>query len=194
VRWIFDAIRQFGAEPGLRVAELAVEYRHRGVVGFGIGGHEELGPCLWFSDVFRFAGSEGLAILPHAGETAGAESIWAAVRLGAKRIGHGIRAVDDPDLMQYLRERDIPLEVCITSNVATGAVASLDAHPVRRLFDAGVPITLNTDDPALFGATLEGEYRLAAQKFGFTGAELSSIAENAFRYACCPSLPLQDRP
>jgi adenosine deaminase/aminodeoxyfutalosine deaminase len=193
VRWIFDAIRQFGAEPGQRIAELAVEYRDRGVAGFGIGGQEQLGPCSWFAEVFRFASAEGLAIVPHAGETAGPESIWAAVRLGAARIGHGIRAVDDEELLAQLRERDIPLEVCITSNVRTGAVPSLEAHPVRRLFDAGVPITLNTDDPALFGTTLSSEYELAATKFGFTPAELTTIANNAFQYALPRGLPSQSR-
>ena len=184
VRWIFDAVRQFGAEPARRVAELAAERIHRGVVGFGIGGDEAGGPAGWFRDVFAFARESGLKLMPHAGETVGAESIWATLDAGADRIGHGIRAADDPDLMRELRERNIPLEVCITSNVCTGAVPSLDAHPVRRLFDAGVPITLNTDDPALFRTTLCNEYRVAAEHFGFSEAELEQIAENAFRYRC----------
>jgi adenosine deaminase/aminodeoxyfutalosine deaminase len=184
VRWIFDAVRQFGAEPGMKVAEVAAEYRDRGVVGFGIGGHEDLGPCAWFKDVFAYAKDNGLAILPHAGETVGSESIWAALRMGAQRVGHGIRAIDDPELVDHLREHDIPLEVCITSNVCTGAVVSLEQHPVRRLFDAGVPITLNTDDPALFRTTLTNEYRIAAAQFGFSESEIAIIAENAFRYAC----------
>jgi adenosine deaminase len=153
------------------------------VTGFGIGGDEVLGPCGWFRDVFAFARSSGLALMPHAGETAGPESVWAALQLGAGRIGHGIRAADDPDLMRELRDRDIPLEVCISSNVCTGAVSSLEAHPVRRLFDAGVPITLNTDDPALFRTSLGNEYRIAAETFGFSRAELLGIAQNAFRYS-----------
>ena len=182
VRWVFDAVRQFGAEHAMRVAQLAVERMPGGVVGFGVGGDEAAGPAGWFKDVFAFARDNGLAILPHAGETVGPESVWAALNVGAQRIGHGIRAADDPELMAHLRERDIPLEVCITSNVCTAAVESLDAHPVRRLFDAGVPITLNTDDPALFRTSLNNEYRVAAEKFGFTESELRSIAENAFRY------------
>jgi adenosine deaminase len=113
----------------------------------------------------------------------GPESVWAALRLGAERIGHGIAAAEDPALMSYLRERDIPLEICITSNLATGVVKRLEDHPIRRLYDAGVPVTLNTDDPAMFGCNLVGEYRLAAQQFGFSEAELRGIAQNGFRYA-----------
>jgi adenosine deaminase/aminodeoxyfutalosine deaminase len=113
----------------------------------------------------------------------GPESIRAALDLGAERIGHGIAAAQDPDLMRELRERDIPLEICITSNLLTGVVKRIEDHPVRRLFDAGVPITLNTDDPAMFGCTLAGEYALAARAFGFSAAELNGIAENGFRYA-----------
>jgi aminodeoxyfutalosine deaminase len=182
VRWIFDAVRQFGADAAMRVAELAAERTDRGVVGFGIGGDEALGPCGWFKEVFAFARESGLALLPHAGETVGPESVWAALSAGADRIGHGIRSAEDPELMRELRERDIPLEICITSNVCTGAVDSLEAHPVRRLFDAGVPITLNTDDPALFRTTLANEYCIAAEHFGFSENELRAIAENGFRY------------
>jgi adenosine deaminase/aminodeoxyfutalosine deaminase len=183
VRWVFDAVRQFGADAGMRVAELAVEFQDQGVVGFGIGGDEELGPAEWFRDVFAYAKANGLELLPHAGETVGPESVWAALRLGASRIGHGIRSAEDPQLVAYLRDNDIPLEVCITSNVCTGAVATFEAHPVRKLFDSGVPITLNTDDPALFNTTLVNEYRIAAERFGFTPDELRRVAENGFRYA-----------
>ncbi len=183
VRWILDAVRQFGVEPAMRVAELAAERVNQEVVALGIGGSEERGPASWFQDVFAFAGSAGLHLHAHAGESMGPESIWEALSLGAERIGHGIAAVRDPALMRHLRERDIPLEICITSNLVTGVVQRIEDHPVRRLFDAGVPIVLNSDDPAMFRCSLTGEFQLAAEQFGFTEAELRRIAENGFRYA-----------
>lgn len=182
VRWILDAVRQFGVEHTMSVARLAAERVERGVVAFGIGGSEERGPAEWFGDVFAFAKAAGLHLTAHAGESMGPESVWAALRLGAERIGHGIAAVRDDALMRHLRARDIPLEICITSNLVTGVVKRLEEHPVRRLYDAGVPIVLNTDDPAMFGCTLTGEYRLAGEQFGFSEAELRGIAENGFRY------------
>lgn len=189
VRWIPDAVRQWGPEPAREVLRLAIERRDRGVVAFGIGGDEVAGPIEWFGDLMREALDSGLHLTIHAGETAGAESVRNAVRLGAERIGHGIRAADDPALLEHLRDRGIPLEVCISSNVATRAVARLEDHPVRRIYDAGVPIVLGTDDPAMFHTTLEREYELAAQQFGFTDEELCSIVENGFRYAFAAPSP-----
>jgi len=186
VRWILDAVRQFGVEPAMQVAKLAAERMDRGVVAFGIGGSETRGPAEWFTDVFAFARDAGLHLTAHAGESEGPESIWAALALGAERIGHGIAAARDETLMRHLRERDIPLEICITSNLVTGVVKRIEDHPVRQLFEAGVPIVLNTDDPAMFGCTLLGEYRLAAERFGFTESELRSIAGNGFRYSWGP--------
>ncbi|MBV9745203.1 MAG: adenosine deaminase [Acidobacteriia bacterium] len=182
VRWIFDAVRQFGVEPAMRVAELAAERVDQGVVAYGIGGSEERGPANWFTEVFAFARHKGLRLTAHAGESMGPESIWAAIDLGAERIGHGIAAIRDPALVRHLRDRQIPLEICITSNLVTGVIKSLADHPVRKLYDAGVPIILNSDDPAMFRCTLTGEYRLAAQAFGFTEEELGGIAENGFRF------------
>lgn len=183
VRWILDAVRHFGVEHAMQVAQLAAERVDDGVVAFGIGGDEVRGPAEWFTEVYRNAREQGLRLTAHAGESAGPESIWAALRIGAERIGHGIRAIEDPELLRYLREQDIPLEVCITSNVVTGVVACLEEHPVRRIYEAGVPIILNTDDPALFGATLSGEFALAATRFGFSDSELRQIATNGFEYA-----------
>lgn len=183
VRWILDAVRQFGAEHVMRVAELAAERRERGVIAFGIGGSEERGPAEWFGEAFAFARQEGLHLTAHAGESMGPESVWAALELGAERIGHGIAAIRDEALMRHLRERDIPLEVCPTSNLVTGVVKRMEDHPLRRLYDAGVPIVLNSDDPAMFGCSLVDEYRLAQRVFGFSESELRGLAANGFRYA-----------
>jgi len=189
VRWILDAVRQFGTEHVMQVAKLAVERRDQDVVAFGIGGSEERGPAELFTDAFAYARGEGLHVVAHAGESVGPASIWAALALGAERIGHGIAAIRDEKLMAHLREQDIPLEICISSNIVTGVVKSLNEHPVRRLYDAGVPITLNTDDPAMFRCALNGEYRLAMERFGFTEEELRGIAENAFRYGFISNPP-----
>lgn len=183
VWWVLDAVRQFGPEHARAVARIAAERAGDGVVAFGLGGDEAVAPASVFAEVLAFARESGLALVPHAGETTDAASVWDAVRQGARRIGHGIRAVEDPALMRELRDRDLALEVCISSNVATGAVASMAAHPVRRLFDAGVPVVLNTDDPAMFHTTLSREYETAAARFGFTETELAMLASSSFRYA-----------
>ena len=183
VRWILDAVRQWGAEKARPVFKFAAERRQEGVVAIGIGGIEAEGPALWFRDVYAEARDRGLRLIAHAGETTGPESVWQALEIGAERIGHGIRAIEDPLLMDHLRDRGIPLEVCISSNVRTGSVASLQEHPAKNLFDSGVPIVLNTDDPALFGCTLRGEYALAEQEFGFTAVQIATLKENAYRFA-----------
>jgi adenosine deaminase/aminodeoxyfutalosine deaminase len=183
VRFIFDAVRQFGVEAGLEVARLAAAHQSQGVLGFGIGGDEAKGPAKEFQSVFAWAKGQGLRLAPHAGEVVGPQSVWDALECGAERIGHGIRSIEDPVLVRHLAGHRIPLEVCISSNVRTGAVASLRDHPVRRLFDAGVPVTLNTDDPPMFGTTLEREYQLAATEFGFNREELRMVADNGFNFA-----------
>ncbi len=183
VRWIFDSVRQWGAAEAMRVAERAAALRSAGVVGFSIGGSEAEAPVEEFAQVFAWAKQQGLHIVPHAGETAGPDQVWAALRAGAERIGHGVAAASDPQLMEHLCRHDIPLEVCLSSNLATGVVGTMEAHPLRRLFDAGVPVTLSTDDPGLFETTLAREYQIAEEVLGFNPSELRKIAANSFRYA-----------
>jgi len=178
--WILDAVRHFGADAGRPVAEFAVSRRGDGVVAFGIGGDEARGPATWFRDLFAYARDGGLRLVAHAGETTGPESIWEALEIGAERIGHGIAAARDESLLARLRERKIPLEICISSNVCTGVVASVEDHPVKKVYDAGVPVILNTDDPAFFRTTLDREYEIAKRVFGLPVEEL---AANSFQWA-----------
>jgi adenosine deaminase/aminodeoxyfutalosine deaminase len=185
--WIFDAVRQFGADAAQTVAELAARYRDRNVIGFGIGGDERQGAPELFRGVYTYAAAEGLHLTAHAGETAGPESIWGALNLKAERIGHGLTAAQDPELIEELAERQIPVEICMTSNLRTGCCTSADDHPVRSYFDQGLMITLNTDDPAMFGTTLNQELQFAQETYGFTDEQLRELARNSFEASFLPA-------
>ncbi len=187
VLWIFDAVRQFGTEPAQKVAEVAARYQHRNVIGFGIGGDEKQGPPELFRDVYTYAAREGLRLTAHAGESTGPESIWGALNLGAERIGHGLNAGQDPELLEELAQRQVPVEVCITSNVITGCCARMEDHPVRQYFDHGLMLTLNTDDPAMFRTSLSQEYAIAQKQFGFTEEHLRELARNSFEASFLPA-------
>jgi aminodeoxyfutalosine deaminase len=185
--WIFDAVRHFGSAEAQRVAELASRHQDRNVVGFGIGGDEKrAGPEL-FREVYSYCAEHGLRLTAHAGETAGPESIWGALNLRAERIGHGLTAQQDPDLIQELAQRQVPVEICVTSNVKTGVCANLGDHPVRRYFDEGLMVTVNTDDPAMFGTSLSQEYQLVQENFGFSDEHLRELARNSFEAAFLPA-------
>jgi aminodeoxyfutalosine deaminase len=180
VLWIFDAIRQFGAEKAQPVLDWAIHLRDRNVAAFGIGGDEVKGPPEMFSAVFARAAEHGLHLTAHAGESAGPESIWGALNLKAERIGHGLTAGRDPELMEELARRQIPIEICVTSNLRTGCCAALAEHPVRSYFDQGLMLTINSDDPAMFGSSLVDEYDLVQQQFGFSDDHLRELARNSF--------------
>jgi adenosine deaminase/aminodeoxyfutalosine deaminase len=185
--WIFDATRHFGVEEAQKVFELAVRYLDRHVVGVGIGGDEQKAPPELFRSVFGYAEDNGLRLTAHAGETGPPESIWGALNLHAERIGHGLTAAQDPDLIEELAQRQIPVELCITSNLRTGVCKVVAEHPTKNYFDQGVMITLNTDDPALFGTTLSREYQLAQETFGFTDEHLRELARNSFEASFLPA-------
>jgi len=178
--WIFDAVRQFGSEAAQEVFELAARHRDRNVVAVGIGGDEKKAPPELFREQYAYAAGQGLRLTAHAGEYAGPESVWGALNLGAERIGHGLTACEDQELIEELSMRQVPVEICITSNLRTGCCAKLPGHPVRRYFDHGLMITLNSDDPAMFGTTLNQEYELAQTEFGFTDEHLRELARNSF--------------
>lgn len=187
VLWIFDAVRHFGVEPAKRVFELAVHNRDRNVIGIGIGGDELHGPAEQFRDLYRYAADHGLRLTAHAGESTGPESIWAALNIGAERLGHVLSAIRDPELMEILAQRQIPAEVCISSNFRTGCLPQLEQHPVRQLFDAGVLITLNTDDPAMFHTSVTHEYELVQDVFGFTDEHVRELARNSLEASFLPA-------
>jgi len=180
VQWVFDAVRHFGLDHVREVLRWAAHYRARGVVAFGIGGDEERGPARLFPDIFREARDRGLHCLAHAGEACGPESVREAIELlGAERIGHGLTAIRDPEVMALLRDRQIPLEVCPTSNVATGLLPCFQDHPLPAFLEAGLVVTLNSDDPAMFGTSLEDEFHEAARCFHLNRQTLVGLCRNA---------------
>ena len=191
LRWIFDAVRQFGAEAAMAVVESAKSCASNEIVAFGIGGDELQVATAEFRAVYDRASEIGLHRLMHAGEVGGPEKIRQAIELlGVERIGHGIAAIKDPALMDLLTDRRVPLEICPQSNVRTGALARqlgrddvrIEDHPLPKLFRHGIPVVLSTDDPALFESTLRGEYANAA-RMGLQENELEQICSMGFQYA-----------
>jgi adenosine deaminase/aminodeoxyfutalosine deaminase len=186
--WIFDAVRHFTVEEADRVFRKAAELRAEfpSIIGIGLGGDERRTGSTPFHAFYARAARSGLRLTNHAGETTGPEAIWEALAIGSERIGHALSAIHDPGLLQELKSRNIPLELNPTSNVRTGVCASFAAHPLRQLFDAGLLVTLNSDDPAFFGSDLEHEYRLAHTEQGFTREELRQLAANSIRASFLP--------
>lgn len=179
VQLAFDFGRQYGPDRAWKVLEAACAARPHGVVAWSIGGNEIGHPPEPFAEVFAAARQHGLHLMAHAGEVVGPESVWGAVdALQCERIGHGIRSIDDPDLLVHLRERGTVLDVSPSSNLYTGATESWATHPFRRLFDAGLTLTLNSDDPTFFHTTLTEEYRRVVQHFHITVDELCTLVRN----------------
>jgi aminodeoxyfutalosine deaminase len=186
--WIFDAVRQFGVDKAAQVFRKAAELRqsYPSIVGIGIGGDERHTAAEPFRDLYAEARDAGLRLTAHAGETVGPEGIWGALNIGAERIGHGLTAIHDADLMGILAERQIPIEACITSNLRTGCCKELAEHPVRRYFDSGIMVTLNSDDPAMFQSDLENEFQVAHDDFGFSNEHLRELAANSVEASFLP--------
>lgn len=188
VNLVFDYGRQSGIDLAWRTLEAAIRNKPYSVVGWSIGGDEVNYPPELFAEVYAAARTAGLQTMAHAGEVVGPKSIWGAIDvLEVERIGHGIRSIDDPALVAALRDRGITLDISPSSNVCTGAVRDLGQHPMRYLFDAGVPVTLNTDDPTFFHTTLNNEFGLAVKHFGFTSDDLCQLTLNAARAAFLPA-------
>ena len=189
MRWVFDIPRNMGfdeqgnyrPEAANETLNYALAGRKMGVIGLGLGGSEVNAPPEPFSSAFDRAKSEGLLSLPHAGEVAGPESVWGAIsHLRADRIGHGVRAIEDPELLTHLAEKQIPLEVNPTSNVCLGIYASMSEHPFPQLDELGLLVTVNSDDPPLFNCSLTTEYEVLARHFHYGRDQLIRIARNAF--------------
>jgi adenosine deaminase/aminodeoxyfutalosine deaminase len=186
--WIIDAVRHFGLDACARVFSQAAALRktYPSIVGIGIGGDEARGPAHDFRDLYAEAKAAGLHLTCHAGESTGPQSVWAAINIGAERIGHALTAVEDPDLIAVLAERQIPLELNITSNLRTACCPQLFDHPTRHYFEEGLMITLNSDDPPFFGANLLDEYLLVHREFEFSLDQMRELAANSIEASFLP--------
>ncbi|MEM7113251.1 MAG: adenosine deaminase [Chloroflexota bacterium] len=188
MRWVFDCPRNQSFDDGIykptpaqKTLRYTLQGRDYGVVGFGLGGYEVGAPPEPFAHAFDIARAEGLLCVPHAGETMGADSVWGAVnQLQADRIGHGVRAIEDPELLTLLKERQIPLEINPVSNQKLGVFPDIASHPFRQLDEMGLFVTVNSDDPPLFNTTLNNEYLVLAELFDYDQANLIRIARNAY--------------
>ena len=184
---VADLVRDSGPQQAARTLAALEGTRPLGVVGIGIGGSEHRFPPAPFAAVYERARTLGLRTSAHAGEAAGPASVWSAlVDLRADRLGHGTRAVEDPRLVAELAARRVPVEACPLSNLRTGVCPALTAHPVRAFFDAGIPCSINTDDPEMFGTTLAGELSALHHHLGFTAAELRQLTMQAARDSWLP--------
>jgi adenosine deaminase/aminodeoxyfutalosine deaminase len=186
--WILDAVRHFTVPEAERVFRKAAELRGEfpAIIGIGLGGDERRCGSEPFREFYAQAHAAGLRLTNHAGETTGPDAIWEALSIGSERLGHVLSAIQDPDLINELKARQIGLELNPTSNVRTGVCTSFAAHPLRRYFDMGLLVTVNSDDPAFFGSDVANEYLLAHTEQGFTRAELRQLAANSIHASFLP--------
>ena len=184
-RILVSAVKNFGVDQALRVARYAAERPHPYIVGFSMAGDEENYPAHLFAEAYAIAAAAGLGCTVHAGEWAGADSVRTALTLPVTRISHGVRAIEDPELVAELARREIVLECCPTSNVVLGVFGSYEEHPLPQLAQAGVRLTLGSDDPPYFGASIGGEYAIAKEKLGFDEDRLKAITATAIDAAFC---------
>ncbi|QZY28329.1 adenosine deaminase [Nocardioides coralli] len=192
LRWIYDIPGESGVPAADATLAYALDHGPEALIGFGLGGPEVGVPRPQFERHFDAARAAGLRSVPHAGETTGPDTVWDAVRvLGADRIGHGVSAAADPELLAHLAQEGIPLEVCPTSNIATGAVPSLEEHPLRTFVEAGVPVTINSDDPPMFGTTLNQEYAVAADLLELDEEGVANLARMAVSASFAPEASKQ---
>jgi aminodeoxyfutalosine deaminase len=187
LRWIYDIPGEFGVPSADETLDYALHHRPEGLVGFGLGGPEIGVARQQFQPHFEAARAAGLHSVPHAGETTGPQTVWDSLTLlHAERIGHGTSSAQDPALLRHLAESGVPLEVCPSSNIATRAVATLEDHPIRAFRDAGVTVTVNSDDPPMFGTTLNREYAIAADLLGLDESGLAELARTGVRASFAP--------
>jgi adenosine deaminase len=184
---IVDVVRDCGPHMGMDLIKELSGYLGRGLIGIGLGGNEKLFPAGLFAKVYQEARDRGFRLTAHAGEAAGAKSIWATLNeLEAERIGHGLRAYEDPQLINYLCEKQIPLEMCVVSNIKTQVCKSFKEHPVRNYFKKGLMVTINSDDPTMFDTSITNEYLVLIQKFGFSLEEIRKINLNSIEASFMP--------
>jgi len=184
---IADLCRDYGADKAIDRFSQIIRYRDNGLIGIGLGGSEQKFPPGPFENVYKLAKEKGFHRVAHAGEAAGAESVWEAVQqLNVERIGHGVRAIEDLKLVEYLREKRIALEICVTSNLKTAVFPSNEAHPIKQFFNDGLLITINSDDPTMFGATITDEYVLLYEKLDFTPGSIKELTINAVNASFLP--------
>jgi aminodeoxyfutalosine deaminase len=188
VLWIIDAVRHFGVDEAAKVFHKAAELRTKypSIIGIGIGGDEARGPADQFRELYAEAKAAGLRLTAHAGESCGPESVWSAINIGAERIGHALSAQNDAELLDVLAVKQIPLELNVTSNLKTGCCKGLEEHPVKLYFESGLMVTINSDDPPMFGSDLLGEYVLVQDRFEFSLEQMREVAANSVEASFLP--------